>query len=59
MTCIQVTPTSLCATGFIGNVALKVSEGMVDVFKHMLQESLAATLTRRIGYLLSGRLTRI
>ena len=39
--------------GFIGNVALKVSEGMVDVFKHMLQESLAATLTRKIGYLLS------
>jgi glycerol-3-phosphate acyltransferase PlsX len=39
--------------GFIGNVALKVSEGMVDVFKHMLQESLAATLTRKVGYLLS------
>src|SRR5437588_4670034 len=26
--------------GFVGNVALKVSEGLVDVFKHMLQESL-------------------
>jgi glycerol-3-phosphate acyltransferase PlsX len=39
--------------GFIGNVALKVSEGMVDVFRHMLQESLSATLTRKLGYLLS------
>jgi len=39
--------------GFIGNVALKVSEGMVEVIKHMLQESLAATITRKIGYVLS------
>ncbi len=39
--------------GFIGNVALKVSEGLVDVIKHMLQESLAATITRKIGYVLS------
>ena len=39
--------------GFIGNVALKVSEGLVDVVKHMLQESLQATITRQIGYVLS------
>jgi glycerol-3-phosphate acyltransferase PlsX len=39
--------------GFTGNVALKVSEGLVDVIKHMLQESLAATITRKIGYVLS------
>ena len=39
--------------GFIGNVALKVSEGIVEVIKHMLQESLQATVTRQIGYLLS------
>lgn len=39
--------------GFIGNVALKVSEGMVDVIKHMLQVSLEATINRKIGYLLS------
>ncbi len=39
--------------GFIGNVALKVSEGLVDMFKHMLQESLEATITRKIGYVLS------
>ena len=39
--------------GFIGNVALKVSEGMVDVIRHMLQEQLEATLTRKIGYLMA------
>ena len=39
--------------GFIGNVALKVSEGIVDVIKQMLQESLEATITRKIGYVLS------
>jgi len=39
--------------GFIGNVALKVSEGVVDVMKHMLQESLRETITRQIGYVLS------
>lgn len=39
--------------GFIGNVALKVSEGIVDVIKQMLQESLKATITRQIGYVLS------
>src|SRR6185312_5018448 len=39
--------------GFIGNVALKVSEGLVDLLKQMLQESLEATITRKMGYLLS------
>jgi glycerol-3-phosphate acyltransferase PlsX len=39
--------------GFIGNVALKVSEGLVDLFKNMLHESLEATITRKIGYVLS------
>lgn len=39
--------------GFIGNVALKVSEGLVDMLKQMLQESLEATMTRKIGYVLS------
>jgi glycerol-3-phosphate acyltransferase PlsX len=39
--------------GFIGNVALKVSEGVVDLLKQMLQESLEATITRKMGYLLS------
>ena len=39
--------------GFIGNVALKVSEGLVEMIKNMLQESLEATITRKIGYVLS------
>jgi glycerol-3-phosphate acyltransferase PlsX len=39
--------------GFIGNVALKVSEGLVEMIKSMLHESLAATVTRKIGYVLS------
>jgi glycerol-3-phosphate acyltransferase PlsX len=39
--------------GFVGNVALKVSEGLVDMIRSMLRESLEATLTRKIGYALS------
>ena len=39
--------------GFIGNVALKVSEGVVDILHSMLRESLEATITRKIGYVLS------
>jgi len=39
--------------GFTGNVALKVSEGLVDVVKHLLQESLKSSLSGKIGYLLS------
>jgi glycerol-3-phosphate acyltransferase PlsX len=39
--------------GFIGNVALKVSEGLVEAIRSMLRESLEATLTRRLGYALT------
>ena len=39
--------------GFIGNVALKVSEGLVEIIKFMLQDSLNATVTRKIGYVLA------
>ena len=39
--------------GFIGNVALKVSEGLVDMFKKLLRESLEASITGKIGYVLS------
>ncbi|HUJ24108.1 MAG TPA: phosphate acyltransferase PlsX [Bryobacteraceae bacterium] len=41
--------------GFVGNVALKVSEGLVEMIKNMLRESLEATLTRKLGYVLSKR----
>ncbi len=39
--------------GFIGNTVLKVSEGVVDMIKHLLKESLAQTIKRKIGYALS------
>lgn len=39
--------------GFVGNVALKVSEGLANVIKSMLTEALEATITRKVGYLLS------
>jgi len=39
--------------GFIGNVALKVSEGLVEMLQSMLRESLEATATRKLGYVLS------
>ena len=39
--------------GFVGNVALKVSEGLGEMVKHLLQESLEATITRKIGYVIS------
>ncbi len=39
--------------GFIGNVALKVSEGLVEMMSKMLRESLEATITRKIGSLLA------
>jgi phosphate acyltransferase len=39
--------------GFVGNVALKVGEGLVDMIYQMLRDSLEATITRKIGYVLS------
>ncbi len=39
--------------GFVGNVALKVSEGVADMITSMLREALAATFARKIGYVLS------
>jgi glycerol-3-phosphate acyltransferase PlsX len=39
--------------GFVGNVALKVSEGMVEAVRAILKEALHSTLTRQMGYLLA------
>ena len=39
--------------GFIGNVALKISEGLVETIKHMLKEALSSTLTAKMGAVLS------
>lgn len=41
--------------GFVGNVALKVSEGLVSTVRSLLRESLQTTLTRQVGFLLSRR----
>jgi glycerol-3-phosphate acyltransferase PlsX len=41
--------------GFVGNVALKVSEGLVDVVRQLLKQSLKVTITRKVGaYLAQG-----
>jgi phosphate acyltransferase len=41
--------------GFVGNVALKVSEGLVDVIRQLLKQSLKASITRKVGaYLAQG-----
>ncbi|MEO6120027.1 MAG: phosphate acyltransferase PlsX [Terriglobales bacterium] len=39
--------------GFIGNVALKVSEGLVEAMRFLLKESLRSTITSQVGALLS------
>ncbi len=39
--------------GFVGNVALKVSEGLSEMIRGMLREALESTVTRKIGYALS------
>jgi glycerol-3-phosphate acyltransferase PlsX len=39
--------------GFIGNVALKVSEGLADMVREMLKEAFQATVTRQLGALLA------
>ena len=36
--------------GFVGNVALKVSEGVVDMVRHLMRDSLEASITGKIGY---------
>jgi glycerol-3-phosphate acyltransferase PlsX len=41
--------------GFTGNIALKVSEGLVETVEHLLRDELSRTFTTRFGYLLSRR----
>src|SRR5438270_569960 len=43
----------IVADGFVGNVALKVSEGVANLVRYVLKESLRATITRQFGALLS------
>lgn len=39
--------------GFVGNVALKVSEGLVEVGKHLMKDALKASVSGKLGYLLA------
>ena len=43
----------IVSDGFVGNVALKTSEGVANLVRSTLKETLAATITRQVGYLLS------
>jgi phosphate acyltransferase len=43
----------IVADGFVGNVALKISEGVANLVRYTLKETLKATITRQVGYWLS------
>jgi phosphate acyltransferase len=43
----------IVADGFVGNVALKISEGVANFVRTALKESLKATITRQFGAFLS------
>jgi glycerol-3-phosphate acyltransferase PlsX len=43
----------IVADGFVGNVALKISEGVANLVRTVLKESLKATITTQVGALLS------
>jgi phosphate acyltransferase len=45
--------------GFIGNVVLKISEGLVETVSTMLREELSSTTAAKLGYLLSRRAYRV
>jgi len=48
----------IVADGFTGNVALKISEGLVEVIESLLVEELASTMSGRVGSLLMRRALR-
>jgi glycerol-3-phosphate acyltransferase PlsX len=48
----------IVSDGFTGNVALKISEGLVEMVEHLLQEELTGTLAMRVGSLLTQRAQR-
>src|SRR5260370_24883800 len=41
--------------GCVGNVALKISEGLVEAVRYLLKESLKSTITSQVGALLSRK----
>jgi glycerol-3-phosphate acyltransferase PlsX len=48
----------IVADGFTGNVALKISEGLVEVMEDLLYEELSSTMTLRVGSMLTRRALR-
>jgi glycerol-3-phosphate acyltransferase PlsX len=48
----------IVSDGFTGNVALKISEGLVEVIEALLGEELSSTVTLRVGSLLTRRALR-
>ena len=48
----------IACDGFTGNIALKISEGLVDVVEQLLREELNRTFTSSVGWLLSRRAFR-
>jgi phosphate acyltransferase len=48
----------IVADGFTGNIALKVSAGLVEVVEELLRDELSSTLTTRVGSLLTSRAMR-
>jgi glycerol-3-phosphate acyltransferase PlsX len=46
------------ADGFTGNVAIKLSEGVVEMVEDLLREELQSTFSSQMGYLLSQRAFR-
>ena len=41
--------------GFVGNVALKISEGVAETVRAMLKESLTSTIASQVGFLLARK----
>jgi len=48
----------IVADGFTGNVALKISEGLVETMEALLGEELSSTVSLRVGSLLTRRALR-
>jgi glycerol-3-phosphate acyltransferase PlsX len=48
----------IVADGFTGNIALKISEGLVETMERLLGEELSSTVTLRVGSLLTLRALR-
>jgi glycerol-3-phosphate acyltransferase PlsX len=44
--------------GFIGNVALKISEGLIEAVSSMLKDALSSTLSSKVGYVLARKAIR-